>query len=75
MTRDFVPRQMGLLPHLPGVSSAARRFARAMAEGIMAYEPGDDEDDDARCPYCGARGSEPCHLKCGDVDADGDGND
>jgi hypothetical protein len=37
----------------------------------MTYEfPGDDEDDDARCPYCGARGSEPCHLNCGDDDVD-----
>jgi hypothetical protein len=42
----------------------------------MEYElRGDDEDDDARCPHCGARGAEPCHLKCGDDDVDGDGND
>ena len=42
----------------------------------MEYElRGDDDDDDARCPHCGARGAEPLHLTFGDDDVADDGRD
>jgi hypothetical protein len=38
---------------------------------LGAWDIADDEDDDGRCPSCGAGSCEPCDLDCGEEDDDG----